>query len=155
MVDEKSVGDKALDRAHGINLSWTGRANDGTGTQVFVDEFARLRHDQVGLQCLGLTLGQIPKRHGGSCDGVCVGQGKCIASLVLPSLKMHDLRPANTDEDAQNFQAGYLLSKGVVKTSTNLLDKSKMKAGREGDRLQVVGNAGRGLLRVLAFVSAL
>ena len=70
MVNEKPVTDKALDRAHSIDLPWTGRANDGAGAQSLVDELARLGHDQVGLQRLRLTLSQVLKRHGGAGDGV-------------------------------------------------------------------------------------
>src|SRR5437879_4591600 len=150
MVNEKPVTDKALDRAHSIDLPWTGRANDGAGAQSLVDEFARLGHDQVGLQRLWLTLCQVFKRNGGPRDGVHVGQGKRIACLVLPSLKVHDLRSADADEDAQNFQAGYPLNESSVEAGAGLLDKRKVKSSGEGDRLEVGGDAGRGVTHVTA-----
>src|SRR5438876_10267393 len=142
MVNEKPVVDKALDRAHCIHLPGTGRAKDCTGTQVWADEFAGLGHDQVALQRLRLTLRQVFKRNAGPRDGVHVGQGERIAGLVLPSLKVHDLRSADADEDPQNFQTGNLLSERMVETGAGLLDKRKVKPRREGDRLEVGGDAG-------------
>ena len=109
-------------------------------------------HGQGGevMQRLWLTLCQVFKRDGGPRDGVHVGQRKRIACLVLPSLKVHDLRSADADEDAQDFQTGNLLSERMVETGAGLLDKRKVKPCREGDRLEVGTDAGWGITQVTA-----
>src|SRR5260370_34499750 len=58
-----------------------------------------------------------------------------IASLVLPSLKVHCLAWTDTEEDSQNFWVGYSLSKLRVEAGTTLLNKAKVEARRGGDRL--------------------
>src|SRR5258707_7882606 len=61
-----------------------------------------------------------------------------IASLVLPSLKVHCLAWTDTEEDSQNFWVGYSLSKLRVEAGATLLNKAKVEARREGDRLDQV-----------------
>ena len=60
---------------------------------------------------------------------------------------MHDLGSADAEEDSQNFEAGYLLRQGRVKAGATLLNKAKVKSGREGDRLDVV----TGVVRIAEF----
>src|SRR5438552_18756564 len=60
---------------------------------------------------------------------------------------MHDLGSADAEEDSQNFEAGYLLRQGRVKAGATLLNKAKVKSGREGDRLDVV----TGVIRIAEF----
>src|SRR5258708_8554681 len=62
-----------------------------------------------------------------------------IASLVLPSLKVHCLAWTDTEEDSQNFWVGYSLSKLRVEAGATLLNKAKVEARREGDRLDQGG----------------
>src|SRR5260370_4077611 len=61
-----------------------------------------------------------------------------IASLVLPSLKVHCLAWTDTEEDSQNFWVGYSLSKLRVEAGATLLNKAKVEARREGERLDPV-----------------
>lgn len=48
LTDEKSVGGESLDGSHRspLGFGWT---NNRTGRETSVKEWARLRHDQVGL----------------------------------------------------------------------------------------------------------
>src|SRR5438094_8781258 len=102
------------------------------------------------MQRLWLTLCQVFKRDGGPRDGVHVGQRKRLACLVLPSLKVHDLRSADADEDPQHFQTGYPLNEIGVEAGASLLDKRKVKSRREGDRLEMGGDAGWGITQITA-----
>ncbi len=49
-----------------------------------------------------------------------VGQRKRIAGLVLPGLKVHGLAWADTQQDSQNFQIGYLLSERGIEAGAAL-----------------------------------
>src|SRR6516165_511083 len=71
-----------------------GRANDRTDRELSVQEYGGLRHDQVGVEVLGIKgrLVQVWKHQ--SIRGV--GQRRRIARLVLPGLKVHRLRRADT-----------------------------------------------------------
>ena len=92
------------------------------------DEVARLGYDQVGLQRLRLVFSEIDKRY------PIVGQRSRIACLIVPNLKMHYLGSADTNGDFQYFRAGYLLAESGVEAGAGLLNKSKVKSRREGDR---------------------
>src|ERR1700736_4508051 len=61
-----------------------------------------------------------------------------IAGFVLPSLKVHCLGWTDAEDDPQNFRVGYSLSKSRVEAGATLLDKAKVEARREGDRLDQV-----------------
>ena len=63
-----------------------------------------------------------------------VGQRSRIACLIVPNLKVHYLRSADTNGDFQYFRAGYLLTESGVKAGAGLLNKPKVKSRREGDR---------------------
>src|SRR5579862_3921656 len=67
---------------------------------------------------------------------------KSIARLVLPSLKMHRLTRADTEQDAQNFRARYILRQRGIKTCAALFDKGEMESSGEGDCLKMSGDAG-------------
>src|SRR6266478_7774024 len=81
-------------------------------------------------------------------DRVEVGQRSRVARLVLPGLKVHDLGSADTEEDSQNFQAGYLLSQCRVETGPALFNIAKVKSRRESNRFDVVA----GIVRVAQFI---
>src|SRR5260370_3651216 len=74
----------------------------------------------------------------------------------MPNLKMHDLRSADTDSDAQHFWIGYPLAQSGVKAGARLLNETEVKSRRIGDCLNVVAIAkvGRrcGNCRVLTLV---
>src|ERR1700687_2537429 len=61
-----------------------------------------------------------------------------IARLVLPSLKVHCLGWTNTEEDSQNFWVAYPLSKPRVEACATLLNKAKVEARSESDRVDQV-----------------
>src|ERR1700719_3769472 len=64
-----------------------------------------------------------------------------IAGLVLPSLKVHRLGGTDAEDDAQNFWVLYPLSKRRVEAGATLLNKAKMEARREGNRVDQVSVA--------------
>src|SRR6266403_5380496 len=70
-----------------------------------------------------------------------VGQSRCIASLVLPRLKVHGLGWADAEHDSQNFHVGHPLSQRWIEASAALLDSSKVEASRVGDRLNVIAGS--------------
>src|SRR6266480_2763551 len=102
----------------------------------------------VGLQRFRLICSQVVKRHARIVNWVKVGQGSGIARLVLPGLKVHDLGSADAEENSENFQASYLLSQRRVEARATLLNKAKVKSGRESDRLDMVA----WVVRVAQFV---
>src|ERR1700751_2277534 len=75
LADEKPVIHETLKGSNSA-AELSGRwANDGDGTQAWVDEMGWLGHDQVGLQCvavqrlgirLALRCGQSGERYGGT-----------------------------------------------------------------------------------------
>src|SRR6202171_2153398 len=67
-----------------------------------------------------------------------IGHRSRVAGLILPRLKVHYLRTADAEDDLKHFQAGGFLRHPRVKAGAALLDKSKVKPGRKGDRLDVI-----------------
>src|SRR5206468_1892237 len=67
-----------------------------------------------------------------------VGQRRSIAGLVLPDLKVHRLRRADAEQDAQHLRMGDALRQRWVEARAALLDERKVESGRVGDRLEVV-----------------
>src|ERR1700736_3818517 len=67
-----------------------------------------------------------------------IGHRSRVAGFVLPRLKVHYLRTADAEDDLKHFQAGGFLRHPRVKAGAALLNKSKVKPGREGDRLDVI-----------------
>src|SRR6266480_6463949 len=51
---------------------------------------------------------------------------------------MHDLGSADTKEDSKNFETGYFLSQRRVKARATLFNITKVKSGRESDRLNMI-----------------
>ena len=51
---------------------------------------------------------------------------------------MHYFRSPDANSDFQYFRAGYLLTESGVEACAGLLNKTKVKSRREGDRQQVV-----------------
>src|SRR6478672_13033538 len=51
---------------------------------------------------------------------------------------MHDLGSADTKEDSKNFETRYFLSQRRVEARATLFNITKVKAGRECDRLDVI-----------------
>ena len=112
-----------------------------------------LGHDEVGLQrvaveglgirlSLGVGEGRKRNRRAGSTWSIVdVGQRKRIACLVLPGLKVHGLAWADAQQDPQNFQVGHLLGERRIEAGAALLDKRKVEPRREGDRLEMGGDA--------------
>src|SRR5579863_3880051 len=50
LTDEKTIGDEAVDSAYCVDLSWRRWANHGALGEIWADELARHREDQVGLK---------------------------------------------------------------------------------------------------------
>ena len=67
-----------------------------------------------------------------------VGQRRRIAGFVVPRLKVHCFGGPDTEQDSQHFRVGDPLSQRWIQAGAALLDKSKVEAGRVGDRLQMV-----------------
>src|SRR4029077_3807958 len=51
---------------------------------------------------------------------------------------MHDLGSADTKEDSKNFETAYFLSQRRVEARATLFNITKVKSGRECDRLDVI-----------------
>src|SRR5260370_24226998 len=86
-----------------------GWANDRACRELPAEEYGGFRHDQVGLEVLsaersGIEVRKYQRRIFG------VGQSRCIASLVLPRLKVHGLSWAYAEHNSQDLHIGYSLS---------------------------------------------
>jgi hypothetical protein len=57
------------------------------------------------------------------------------------------------EQDSQNFLIGYPLSQRRVEAGTTLLNKSKVKSRREGNRFQVVCEVTRGTVADVGIIS--
>ena len=93
-VSVMDFGNKADDGGDCAPLSRGCWANDGDRTEIIVKKNRWLRHDQVGLELIGGARGtiirvdafvEIRERK------VTIGDDGCIACLVVPYLKVHDL----------------------------------------------------------------
>src|ERR1700736_1750189 len=62
-----------------------------------------------------------------------------IARLVLPSLKVHCLGWADTEQDSQNFRVGDPLSQLGIKAGATLLNKAEVEPRREGNCIDELG----------------
>src|SRR5579864_8428701 len=82
--------------------------------------------------------------------------GVRIPGFVLPSLKVHGLGWAYTQDDPQNFGVGYSLSKTRIEAGAALLNKAKVEARRKGNRIDQVRvvriGIGSGNCRMLSYV---
>jgi hypothetical protein len=82
LADEQPIPDKAFDGAHGIDLFWARRTNDGAARLVCANELAWFGHDQVSLQRLGLVAGEIGEGDRGVQERVRERQRRGISSDV-------------------------------------------------------------------------
>ena len=93
LANEQPISNEAVDSAHGIQLpraDWT----DDRAFRQSINEIARLRHDQVRLQKLGLVHGEVHERQR------TVSQWDGVPCLVMPNLEVHDFGSADTDRDS-------------------------------------------------------
>src|ERR1022692_2492321 len=88
-----------------------GRANDRTYREACAQEWTWLGHDQVGSEVLPAKGRGVEVRKYQPISRV--GQRNQITRLVMPCLKMSGLGGADTEQDAQYFNAGYPL--GVLR----------------------------------------
>ena len=140
LTDEKPVGGERFHGSHGGAIGFRG-SNDRDGRESFVQENGRLRHDQVGLEILGMEARRAHQiednfhaRHRIGVRGI-----GAITSLVAPGLEMHDFRSADAEQDSQHLGVSDSLSQGWVQARTALLDRAEVKARRVGDSLQMAG----------------
>ena len=70
-----------------------------------------------------------------------ISQGRRIARLVRPGLKVHGLGGTNADQDSQDFDMGCPLRHRGVKARPALFDGREMKSRRVGDCLDVPGRS--------------
>lgn len=94
LTNEESHRGQEIESSHGRSGCFSG-ANDRTNGQAGIEERTWLRHNQVGLQRLRLTLAKIDKGDDGSGDRIGVSQRSRITSFVLPSLEVHRFGWAN------------------------------------------------------------
>src|SRR5207237_8201091 len=89
LADEKPHRRQETDHAHG-NTSCLGRANDRNHGELSAQEWARLRHDQVGLKILATKWRRIQVWKGDGCTSYRIhrSQRRRIARLVRPGLKV-------------------------------------------------------------------
>src|SRR5713101_2244257 len=126
LADEKAVGRQCVERADCSPLC-LGRANDRTYRELSAEEWAWLRHDQVGLKVLAAKRRRIQvwKGHGYTGHGIHGSQGRRIARLVVPGLKMSCLGRANAEHDSQHFHVGHPLSQRRIEAVATLFDSRK------------------------------
>ncbi len=155
LADEEPVIDEAVDSSGRIELTCSGRANDGDLRQAF-NEVCWFGHDQICLERFWLPNRQIDK--GQSSARLIVGQGNRVAGLIVPDLEVHDFGSANADGDAKHLRVRNALAERGVETGASLLDESEVKSSRVSDRLSMIrvaqvgkscGNCG-----MLAFIQA-
>src|SRR2546426_1039084 len=115
-------------------------ANDRTYWELSAEEWAWLRHDQVGLKVLAAKRRRIQvwKGHGYTGHGIHGSQGRRIARLVVPGLKMSCLRRADAEHDSQHFHVGHPLGQRGIETVATLFDSRKVECCGVGDRLKEV-----------------
>ncbi len=116
------------------------RANDRNHGELSAQEWARFRHDQVGLKVLATKWRRIQvwKGDGHASNWINRGQGRRITRLIRPGLKVHCLRGADADQDSQDLHvSGPLRHRGIEAVAT-LFDRWKMESRRVGNRLKEV-----------------
>src|SRR5258708_877750 len=67
-----------------------------------------------------------------------ISQGRCIAGLVMPGLKVGCLSWADAKQDSQYFHTPDPLSKRWIETGATLFDEGEVKSRRVSDRLDMV-----------------
>src|SRR4029077_1615188 len=124
LADEKPHVGEECKSTHGgaIRVRWS---NDRNNRKTRVQERARLRHDQVGLEELAAEWRgvQIRKRHRYPSHRIdYVRQWWRITCLIGPCLKMHGLGGSDADQDPQDFRMGGPLCQRGVEAGATLLD---------------------------------
>ena len=142
MADEKPHRGQEIDHAHRNALCF-GRTNDRTHREIWAEEIARLRHDQVRLEVLPSKGRTVEIRKDQSVRGV--RQRRRITGLVRPGLKMHGLGGTDADQDSQHFDTAGPLRHRRVEAVATLLDGRKVESRRVGDCLDVVGRGQVGI----------
>jgi hypothetical protein len=145
-IKEQSVVHKTGDGCNRSVLLGRSWPNNGDRPEVCAKEQGGLGHDQVGLKQIGdsRTSGaavgidaavEVRKRE------VAVGNVWRVACLVLPCLKVHDLRSPDAKQDSQNLEIADLLGERWVQAGTANFDERKVESRRAGNGLEVVGDA--------------
>ncbi len=78
------------------------------GGSLRLRKWERLRHDQVSLEILATKRWRIKvgRSHRYSCDRIHCCQGRGVARLIRPGLKVHCLGGADTDQDSEHLHTG-------------------------------------------------
>src|SRR5438105_9945052 len=134
LADEKPHVSQELDHAHG-NPICLGRPNDRTSGKRPTEEWAWLRHDQVGLKVLCIKRRSIKIWKRQAVSGV--GQRGRIAGLIMPGLEMHCLSGTDADQNPQDLHTRCSLCHGGVKAISTLFDRRKVECRRVGNCLDV------------------
>src|ERR1700746_263143 len=134
LADEQSVVNEGLNSAHGCTLGFCW-PDDRHRRELFAQEDGRLRHDEVGLEIVGVGIRVQVSKH-----KVAVGNSGSIACLVMPSLEVSGFGGPDTQENAQDFGVSDALGERGIETAAALLDESEVEAGGVGDGLKVIGN---------------
>ena len=142
LTDEKPHVSQELDHSHGDPIC-LGRPNDRTSGKRPTEEWAWLRHDQVGLKVLCIKRRSIKIWKRQTIRGV--GQGWRITGLVRPGLKMHGLSGADADQNPQDLNTRCSLCHGGIKAISTLFDRRKMESRRVRDCLDVLGRVQIGI----------
>ena len=139
-IEKQSIIDEALDRGY-CSAFFCGRwPDDGNGAELFVKEQSWLGHDEVGLEVVSNI------RTGGTRFGinsaveiwkckVAIGDVRCVACLILPSLEVRDLRAADAKKNSQYLQISYFLGERGLQAAAALLDEREVKSRRVGNGL--------------------
>ena len=107
LTDEESHVREEVEHVHGNPVGFRG-TDDGAYREFAAEEWAGLRHDEVGLELLAAKgrRVQVGEGYRNMGDGMGCGEGRSVAGLVGPGLKVHGFGGADADEDAEDFDAG-------------------------------------------------
>ena len=136
LAPEQSRSCQELDRTHGSTFGF-GRPDDRTDRELAVEEYRRLRHDQV---CLKLLPSEGRRVQIGKDQPVGrVGQWWGIARFVVPGLEVHGLGWADAQQNPQHLGMGDSLCQRWIKAGAALFDHGEVKARRVSDCLEMDG----------------
>ena len=133
LADEKPHVGEECESTHGdaFRVGWS---NDRNNRKARIQERARLRHDQVLFEEL-VGYVQIRECHRYSGNWINRSQGRRVASLIRPSLKMHGLGGTDADQDAQDFRMCRPLRQRGIQAGPTLFNGRKVETCRVRDRL--------------------
>ena len=107
LADEKPHVGKECESTHGdaFRVRWS---NDRNNRKARIQERTRLWHDQVRLEELAAKWRriQIRESHRHTCHGIDSSQGRRVARLIRPCLKVHGLGRPYADQDSYGFLMG-------------------------------------------------